>query len=105
MKAAGTTRLGNRLIKLASRMGSHLTAEIIQALSEQAVIVVGTKAASTILPRSAEQLTALLRQRAEIAVEVEELVDPPPSSTRPDEHARSRRQCRSTTPLRGLLLR
>jgi transposase len=75
MAAAGETRIGNRLVKLAPRMGRRLAGEIKQALSEQTVVVVGTKAASTVLPRLAEQLSALRRQRDEIAVEVEKLVE------------------------------
>jgi len=78
MKAAGTTRRGNRLVKLAPRMGRGLAEEISQALGEQTVVVVGTSAASMVLPRLAEQLAALRRQRAEIAVEVERLVDTHP---------------------------
>ncbi|MCU1443511.1 MAG: transposase [Cryobacterium sp.] len=78
MAAAGETRLGNRLVKLAPRMGRRLAGEIKQALSEQTVVVVGTKAASTVLPRLAEKLAALRRQRDEIAVEVEKLVEAHP---------------------------
>ncbi len=78
MKTAGTLRLGNRLIKRAPRMGRRLAAEITQVLSEQTVVVVGTNAANTVLPRRAEQLAALRRQRDEIAVEVEKLVDAHP---------------------------
>ncbi len=78
MRTAGTVRLENRLIKRAPRMGRRLAAEIMQALSEQTVVVVGTNAATTVLPRLAEQLAALRRQRDEIAVEVEKLVDAHP---------------------------
>lgn len=78
MKAAGSARLGNRLVKLAPRMGRRLATEIVQALSEQTVVVVGTNAASLVLPRLAEQLTGLRRQRAEIAAEVERLVEAHP---------------------------
>ncbi len=78
MKAAGTLRFGNRLTKLAPRMGRRLTDEITRALGEQTVVVTGTNAASTVLPRLAEQLAALRRQRAEIAVEVERLVEAHP---------------------------
>jgi transposase len=74
LKAAGKTRLGNRLIKLAPRMGRRLADEIFQALSEQTVVVGGTHATQAVLPRLAEQLGTLRRQRAEIAVEVAELV-------------------------------
>jgi transposase len=70
MKAAGTIRLGNRLVKRAPRMGRRL--------AEQTVVVVGTNATSLVLPRLAEQLAGLRRQRAEIAVEVERLVDAHP---------------------------
>jgi len=78
MKTAGTTRLGNRLVKLAPRMGRRLAEQITQALTEQTVVVVGTNAASIVLPRLAEQLAALRHQRAEIAIEVERLVDAHP---------------------------
>lgn len=59
MRTAGTTRLGNRLVKRAPRIGRRLAEEISQALGEQTVVVVGTNAASTVLPRLAEQLAAL----------------------------------------------
>ncbi len=78
LKAAGTTRLGNRLVKLAPRLGRRLAEDISAALSEQTVVVVGTNAASLVLPRLAQQLAALRRQRAEIAVEVERLVEDHP---------------------------
>ncbi|MFB9283451.1 IS110 family transposase, partial [Pseudoclavibacter helvolus] len=72
------TRLANRLVKLAPRMGKRLADEIMQALSEQTVVVVGTNAASLVLPRLAKQLEDLRTQRTEIAVEVERLVDAHP---------------------------
>jgi transposase len=67
-------QLANRLLKLAPRMGKAWAAEIVQALREQAVVVMGTQAASIVLPRLAQQLTALRRQREEVAKEVERLV-------------------------------
>ncbi|ABK07947.1 transposase IS116/IS110/IS902 family protein [Burkholderia cenocepacia HI2424] len=66
--------LANRLTKLAPRMGKNLAAEIVQALSEQAVIVPGTQAATIVMPRLAQQLAALRKQRDEVAAEVEQLV-------------------------------
>ncbi|KVD73394.1 transposase, partial [Burkholderia sp. ABCPW 14] len=66
--------LANRLTKLAPRMGKGLAAEIVQALSEQAVTVPGTQAATIVMPRLAQQLAALRTQRDEIAAEVERLV-------------------------------
>lgn len=58
---AGTSEktLANRLTKLAPRMGKGLAAEIVQALSEQAVTVPGTQAATIVMPRLAQQLAAL----------------------------------------------
>ncbi|MEJ7800127.1 MAG: IS110 family transposase, partial [Ilumatobacter sp.] len=47
-------------------------------LAEQTVVVTGTDAAAKVLPRLAEQLTMLRRQRDEIAAQVEELVDAHP---------------------------
>nr|WP_104196283.1 IS110 family transposase [Cryobacterium sp. M15] len=78
LKALGKARLGNRLVKLAARMGRRLAEEIFHALSEQTVVVGGTHATRAVLPRLAEQLGTLRRQRAEIAVEVAELVEANP---------------------------
>jgi transposase len=66
-------QLAHRLTKLAPRMGKSLAADIAQALSEQTVVVLGTSAAAGLLPRLAQQLAALRRQRAEVAQEVERL--------------------------------
>jgi transposase len=78
LRAAGETRLTNRLVKLAPRMGRRLAAEIMQALSEQTVVVVGTSAAATVLAKLAEQLTVLHRQREEVTLEIERLVETHP---------------------------
>lgn len=67
-------QLANRLTKLAPRMGKSWAAQIVQALSEQSVEVLGTQAASIVLPRLAQQLVTLRRQREEVAKEVERLV-------------------------------
>jgi len=67
-------QLANRLLRLAPRMGKRWAAEIVQALSEQTVVVLGTQAATVVLPRLAQQLAALRRQRDEVAKEVERLV-------------------------------
>jgi len=74
LAAVSEKQLANRLVKLAPRMGKGLAAEIVQALSEQSVVVLGTQAASIVLPRLAQQLAALRRQREEVAKEVERLV-------------------------------
>jgi len=67
-------QLANKLTKLAPRMGKRWAAQIVQALSEQTVVVLGTQAASIVLPRLAQQLATLRRQREEVAKEVERLV-------------------------------
>ena len=101
MKIAGTTRMATRLLKLAPRMGRRLAEEITQALSEQTVVVVGTNAAATVLPRLAEQLAALRRQRTEIAVVVEKLVEDHPLSPVLTSMPASRDQDRSQAPYRS----
>jgi transposase len=78
LRAAGETRLASRLAKLAPRLGPRLATEIVQALSEQTVVVPGTSAAATVLPKLAEQLATLRRQRDEIALEVERLLEAHP---------------------------
>jgi transposase len=74
LASVGEKQLANRLAKLAPRMGKTWAAEIIKALSEQTVVVSGTQAANIVLPRLAQQLAALRRQREEVAKEVERLV-------------------------------
>ena len=78
LAAAGEKRIGNRLVKLAPRLGRRLAAEIVQALGEQTVVVIGTNAASVVVPRLAGQLDGLRRQRDEVLVEVERLVESHP---------------------------
>ncbi len=78
MKAAGEKRLGNRLLKNAPRKGRVWAGQIATALGEQTVVVTGTDAAALVLPRLAEQLAALRRQRDEIAIEVEKIVEQHP---------------------------
>lgn len=65
MKAAGTTAR-QPVGKLAPRMGRHLAEQITAAFSEQTIVVVGTNAASLVLPRLAEQ-RAVLRRSAPAA--------------------------------------
>ncbi|WP_175425905.1 IS110 family transposase [Trinickia violacea] len=73
LASASEKTLANRLTKLAPRMGKSLAADIVQALSEQAVIVPGTQAATIVMPRLAQQLASLRKQREEVASEVERL--------------------------------
>jgi transposase len=74
LAALSQKQLANRLVKLAPRMGKTWAVDIVQALSEQTVVVLGTQAASIVLPRLAQQLAALRIQRDEVAKEVERLV-------------------------------
>lgn len=80
LQAAGEKRIANRLVKLAPRLGRRLAVEIVVALNEQTVVVVGTNAASVVVPRLTAQLAGLRRQRDEIAIEVERLVEAHPLS-------------------------
>lgn len=74
LAATSEKTLANRLTKLAPRMGKGLATEIVQALSEQPVTVPGMQAATIVMPRLAQQLAALRKQRDEVAAEVERLV-------------------------------
>jgi transposase len=74
LAAVSPKQLANRLVKLAPRMGKTWAAEIAQALTEQTVVVLGTQAATIVLPRLAQQLAALRIQRDEVAKEVERRV-------------------------------
>jgi transposase len=78
MKTAGVSRLTTRLTKRAPKIGRRLAEDITAALGEQSVVVIGTSAAAMVLPRLAEQLATLRRQRAEVAVEVAQLVEAHP---------------------------
>lgn len=72
--AASEKTLANRSTKLAPRMGKGLAAQIVQALSEQAVTVPGTQATTIVMHRLPQQYAALRQQRDEVAAEVERLV-------------------------------
>ena len=78
LKTAGRGHVKARLKKHAPRAAERLTEAIFTALSEQTVVVVGTGAAGIVLPKLAEQLSALRRQRDEIADQVEALVEAHP---------------------------
>lgn len=65
----------------APRSYEKLTDAIWAALEEQTVVVPGTKAAELVLPKLADQLADLVRQRAEAASQVEEILDAHPLCT------------------------
>lgn len=78
LRSLGRARMATRLRRRAPRKGDRLADAIWAALAEQSVLVTGTDAAAKVLPRLAEQLLMLHRQRREIAAQVEELVDAHP---------------------------
>nr|BFE60655.1 hypothetical protein GCM10020063_051810 [Dactylosporangium thailandense] len=59
-------------------MGERLVEQIVAALGEQTVTVPGTAAAEKILPKLAESLREVLRQRDELARDVEGMLDAHP---------------------------
>lgn len=78
LRHAGQKRVTARLLKRAPRKGATWAAEIFNALDQQSVSVVGTNAATIVLPRLAKQLAELRQQRDDIAVEVEKIVEAHP---------------------------
>lgn len=78
LKAAGKRRIDNVLAKKAPRMHAAVAEQIWTALGEQTVVVAGTAAVETILPKQAAALADLLDQRKVIAAEVDKaLADHP----------------------------
>lgn len=79
----GPTRLaeaGPARVKAWARKAKHrgvdkLVDDVFAALAQQTVTVIGTAAVETVVPRAAEQIKTLKTQRAELAVEVERLLD------------------------------
>lgn len=78
IRKLGRTRLGTRLRRLAPRMGGGLADDIIAALEQQTVIVIGTEATGIVLPHLAKQLSVFLAQRDELAAHVDALVEAHP---------------------------
>lgn len=59
-------------------MGERLIEQIFTALAGQTVTVPGAAAAETILPKLADSLREVLRQRDDLVVEVERMLDAHP---------------------------
>ena len=78
LRQAGQKRVAARLLKRAPRKGAVWAAEIFETLDQQSVTVVGTNAATIVLPRLAKQLIEFRRQRNDIAAEVEKIVEAHP---------------------------
>ena len=78
IRKAGRTKLAEIVKKRAPRMGTRLVEQILTALDAQTVVVPGTTAAETVLPRLADSLRDLLRQRDQVAEQVEGMLDAHP---------------------------
>ena len=78
LRKAGRRKLTSIAAAHAPRMGDRLVEQIMTALDEQTVTVPGTTAAETILPRLADSLRDVLRQRDQVAGEVERMLDAHP---------------------------
>ncbi|GAA4472483.1 IS110 family transposase [Phytohabitans houttuyneae] len=78
IRKAGRTKLLELVKKRAPRMGARLVEQILVALDTQTVVVPGTAAAETILPRLADNLRDLLHQRDQLAEQVEGMLDAHP---------------------------
>ena len=78
LKRAGKSRIDARLKKHGCRRHATWAGQIVSALEHQTVVVAGTDAAATVLPHLARQLIALHAQRADVAAQVETLVQAHP---------------------------
>lgn len=80
IRQAGKRKLTAIAVKHAPRMGARLATDILAALDEQAVVVPGTTAAETVLPKLADSLKETLLQRKAVAADVERALDDHPLS-------------------------
>ena len=80
IRQAGKRKLTAIAVKHAPRMGARLATDILAALDEQAVVVPGTAAAETVLPKLADSLKETLLQRKAVAADVERALDDHPLS-------------------------
>ena len=78
LKRAGKARIDARLKKHGCRRHATWAGQIVSALEHQTVVVAGTDAAAVVLPHLARQLIALHAQRADVAAQVEALVEAHP---------------------------
>lgn len=80
IRAAGKRKLTAIAAKNAPRMGAKLVADIQAALEAQSVVVPGSAAAETVLPKLADSLKETLQQRKAIGADVERILDAHPLS-------------------------
>ena len=78
LKRAGRTRIDAKLKAHGCRRHTTWAGQIVSALERQSVVVAGTDAAAVVLPHLARQLIALHAQRADVAAQVETLVQAHP---------------------------
>ncbi len=78
MRAAGRARLRATARRANPRGAEDLAEAVWAALAEQSVVVPGTAAAEQVLPRLARSLADTLDQRAQIAAQVEQVLDAHP---------------------------
>ena len=78
LKRAGRTRIDAKLKAHGCRRHTTWAGQIVSALEHQTVVVAGTDAAAVVLPHLARQLIALHAQRADVAAQVETLVQAHP---------------------------
>jgi len=78
MRTAGRARLLSTARKANPRGAYQLVEGIWAALGEPTIVVPGTAAADTILPKLARSLAGTLDQRRQIAAQVEEVLDAHP---------------------------
>lgn len=74
LRKAGLNRVDGKLKKHGARRHTAWAQEIMEALAQQTVVVVGTDAAGLVIPHLANQLIALHAQRRDVAEKVEEIV-------------------------------
>lgn len=101
LRKAGRRKLLSIAVTHAPRIGERLIEQIMTALDEQTVTVPGTQAAETILPRLADSLRDVLRQRDQVAKEVERMLDAHPLAPVLTSMPRHRCQDRRPNPARS----
>ena len=98
LRKAGRARIDAKLKANGCRRHATWAQDIIDALAKQTVVVAGTDAAGVVLPHLARQLIALHTQRADIAAQVEALVEAHPLYPVLTTRARHRGQDRRSVP-------
>lgn len=78
LRKTGQKRIATRLKKLAPKMFNRLSEQIMVALDEQHVVVIGTSAAGIVLPELAAMLAGIHDARAKVLARVEALVEAHP---------------------------